>query len=121
MKILLLVPMVIILTGCGRGKAWSVVAIRDQSDGMYRRLQVEVATKGRIPWPLHLSVSAQDHAAKRIESSLPRWTAKEIAPGVVAFVFSERITRDTKPVTFDLDITARGYPRLHVHRPLDQF
>ena len=121
MKYLLLIPLVIILTGCGRSKAWSVVAIRDQSDAGHRRLQVEVEAKGGIPWPLHVSVSARDHASKRIESTLPRWKAQEIAPGLVAFVFSEPIMRATKPVTFDLDISARGYPSLHVHRPLGHF
>ena len=121
MKYLLLIPVLIVLTGCGRSKAWSVAAIRDQSDAGHRRLQVEVEVKGGIPWPLHLSVSAQDPALKRIESTLPRWTAREIAPGLVAFVFSESITSDTKPVTFDLAISARGYPTLHVHRPLGHF
>jgi hypothetical protein len=121
MRFLLLIPLIIFLTGCGRSNAWSVAAIRDQSDAGHRRLQVEVKVKDGIPWPLHLSVSAKDRASKRIESTLPRWTAHEVAPGLVAFVFSEPITSDTKPVTFDLDISARGYPRLHVQRSLGHF
>ena len=113
--------MAIALTGCGQNRAWSVAAIRDQSDAGHRRLQVEVEAKDGIPWPLHLSVSTRDQAGKRIESSLPRWKAKEIAPGLVAFVFSEPITKDTKPATFDLAISARGHPRLHVHQSLGSF
>ena len=120
MKALILAVLVAGLAGCSRTERWSVAAVRDLSDRDYRRLRVEVATRDGVPWPLNLSVSAVDASKRRIESSLPRWTAKQVGPNLVAFEFAEPISAATKACVLDLKITARGHSNLYVHHVLEQ-
>lgn len=103
------------VAGCARSDRWSVASVRDLSEQDYRRLQVEVVTKGAVPWPLKLSVSAVDASQRRIESTLPRWTARQVSPNSVAFAFAEPISSKTKPITLDLKIAAAGHAPLHIH------
>jgi hypothetical protein len=117
MKILLFF-LTVFAAGCSRPDRWSVAAVRDESDQQARRLRVEVQTKEDVPWPLRLSVAARDASGTRIESSLQRWTAREVAPGRVAFTFVEPVTSARQPVTFDLKISASGRPNLTVRHLL---
>lgn len=101
-----------------RGSRWSIAGVRDLSDNTHRRLRVEIATRGEVPWPLRLSVAAVDSGGKRIESSLPRWEARQVGPNTVALTFAERITDGTQPVRFDLKIAAAGHSALRVEHSL---
>jgi hypothetical protein len=118
MKAFILLLLITGLAGCSRSDRWSVAAVRDLSDQDYRRLRVEVVTQGSVPWPLKLSVSAVDATKTRIESTLPRWTAKQVGPNLVAFELVEPLSAKTKPCVMDLKIAARGHPNLRVHHLL---
>lgn len=102
-----------------RANRWSIVAVRDVSDATHRRLCVEIATRGEVPWPLRLAVAAVDPAGKRIESTLPRWEARQIGPQRVELTFAERVTDRTAPVAFDLKLAASGHAALHVQQVLE--
>src|SRR5262245_18475442 len=115
MKALALVVLVACVAGCSRSDRWSVAAVQELSDQDYRRLRVELVTRDSVPWPLKLSVSAVDSVKKRIESTLPRWTARKVGPNTVAFEFAEAISGQTKPFVLDLKIAAPAHSNLCVH------
>ena len=118
MKTLAFAFVIAVASGCSRADRWSIATVSDQSDQEYRRLRVEIQTKGSVPWPLHLSVSALDASKNRIESSLPRWKAQQVGPSLVALTYDEPISARTKPVVFDLKVSARAHPNLYVHHTL---